>query len=145
MIKKKKEPVKKSKDVSEISMDVLTRKAMLGGRRAKELDETVVTKREQKELLDSIKAFKANEGRMPEWLKRIPKPPAAKFSIGQIVRVSNEVCDDCSAVICGMEWGPNNIKIKGVDASGWVYILRFDQTASDCFMVSEQELIKWLG
>ena len=80
---------------------------------------------------------------LKERLATLPKPPPAKFELGQTIKIHNKVCDGCSAVICGMEYGPNNHRLKS-SGTGWVYYVRFaGQTLADRFPVSEEEIIKW--
>lgn len=77
------------------------------------------------------------------YLKNLPKPPIPKFELGQTIKVHNKVCDGCSAVICGMEYGPDNHRLK-VSDTGWVYYLRFaGQVLDNYFTASEEEIIKW--
>lgn len=66
----------------------------------------------------------------------------ARFDCWQVVPVPAEVNESRKAKIVGMEWGPDNLFLRGCRADGWVYWVRFVD-GGKWFLVSEAELEAW--
>ena len=66
-----------------------------------------------------------------------------RFDLQQLVKIPETVSEKKEARVCGIEWGPDNEKLK-VDMEGWVYYIRF-QPNDPAFIVSEKELLSWQG
>lgn len=78
--------------------------------------------------------------------------PRPKFTVNEIIRVDEKICESGRARIAGREFGPDNKNLKAWH-KGWCYTLKeikrdgeertYSAFEQNGFFASEEELIGW--